>query len=183
MAQTIAMQRGTTTITANGTGPTTLFTQSGGTATRVIINGISGYAAGTTNYWCMMLSITNSGTSVNLPVAFKSTGGNGGSTGGFFFLSGLGAASNGAAQKYNTASTGTSAAVLLSNANTWPRSGDPMIVAVDNALTCSGSASAVYEYCPQNFWIGPGDQVCFGIYNGASSSVNVAWNFTTITES
>jgi len=183
MAQTIAMQRGTTTITANGTGPTTLFTQSGGTATRVIINGISGYSGSNYNYWCMMLSITNTGTSVNLPVAFKSTGGTFGACGGFFFLSGLGAASNGAAQKANTAATGTSAAVLLSNANTWPRSGDPVIVSVNDALTPNGSSGAVYEYCPQNFWIGPGDSVCLGLYNSGGGSTNVAWNFTTVTES
>jgi hypothetical protein len=182
MAQTIAMQRGTTTITANGTGPTTLFTQSGGTATRVIINGIAGYSGGSSSYWCMMLSVTNSGTSVNLPVAFKSTGGFTGSIGGCFFLSGLGAASNGGAQ-YSGAATTASAAVLGNYANTWPRSGDPIIAGANGSLVVSGSQAAVYEYCPQNFWIGPGDQVCLGLYNSAGSSVNVAFNFTTVTES
>lgn len=38
MAQTIALQRGTATVLSNGSSITTLFTQSGGTATRVIMN-------------------------------------------------------------------------------------------------------------------------------------------------
>jgi hypothetical protein len=40
MAQTVAAQRGTTTVSGNGGTATTLFTQSTGTATRVILNSV-----------------------------------------------------------------------------------------------------------------------------------------------
>jgi hypothetical protein len=50
MAQTIALQRGTTTVTSNGTTSATLFTQSGGTATRVIPNAIGIYFSATPNF-------------------------------------------------------------------------------------------------------------------------------------
>ena len=43
MAQTIALQRGTTTVAGSGASSVTLFTQSGGTATRVILNQLSFY--------------------------------------------------------------------------------------------------------------------------------------------
>lgn len=43
MAQTIALQRGTTSLVANGTNSVTLFTQSGGTATKVIFNQLGFY--------------------------------------------------------------------------------------------------------------------------------------------
>lgn len=41
MAQTVALQRGTTSVSANNTSSVTLFTQSGGTATRVILNSLN----------------------------------------------------------------------------------------------------------------------------------------------
>lgn len=166
MAQTIAIQRGASSVSNNTI--TTLFTQSGGTATRVIANMLTFYA-------------NTSGNGCNATLIHTSSGG------GSHIVGYLGG-SSGLVQ--------TAIAVNgMSNAASWI--GNASGIAYGNTMIRGGSTAyqgtliqgfpvspaSNVSYLPQNFWIGPSDTLSFGVYDSGWSTIQVAWSFTTITES
>jgi hypothetical protein len=174
MPQTVATVRGTTT--ANHNGQTTLFTQSGGNSTRVILNQVTWYYNSQySNINANLLHISSSG-----PVTII----------GFFSITtGAGVSSGQLMPNPNgtspTQSTGVSTTNASANAivafsasgggNTWLGSLNP------SALVFGPNYG--YSYMPQNHWIGPGDSIVFVQSNGNSASSQVGYHFTTITES
>ena len=86
MAQTIALQRGTTSVTLDGTTKYTMFTQSGGTATRVIINGVAMYSGNARSGLAMIIGVQKSGGGF-FTIAYKMISNNG-TYGGFDFFPG-----------------------------------------------------------------------------------------------
>jgi len=179
MAQTIAMQRGTTTVNCNGVNRYVLFTQSGGNATRVIINGLASYADSNANYWIILLSILNSGTSIYLPVGIKAQGQT--SSGGIAYLPNN-INGNTGAQRASTTDTINGVSGWSPNVNTWPRA-EGVVFATQQSASMTGSGNTAYEFCPQNIWLGNGDSLVATLFNSASLNAYLAWNLTTITES
>jgi hypothetical protein len=174
MAQTIATVRGT--ATAGNSSQTTLFTQSGGYSTRVILNQVTWYYNSSyTSVYANLLHISSSG-----PVTII----------GFFAItSGAGVSSGQLMPNPNgtspTQSTGVSTTNASANAivafsasaggNTWLGSLSPY------SLVFGGNYG--YSYMPQNHWISPGDSIAFVQYNGGTVSSQIGYHFTTITES
>lgn len=183
MAQTIALQRGSATCSATGNSPATLFTQSGGTATRVIINGLSFKNSVTGSGGVAQLIVAQSGGTVWWPVAIKAIS-NAGNSSGFDFYPGVSVTYG--AQRASTAYTLTGAAVLAMTGSSFPADTNVAsynIHSTDNAPSIIASSSN-YEHCPQQFWIGPGDSVQFKTFaGGGSGTATIGFSFTTITES
>jgi hypothetical protein len=185
MAQTIALQRGSTAITWNGTTLTTLFTQSGGTATRVCIGGVSAYTSVSSGI-AMAMFVKQSAVSVYTTVAIKSSGTQVNNYALDFYG---GQAIYPQAMKFNTASTPSTSSVIAST-NTANYTGlnnmnGMAIYGADTVVYAGASTTANYDVCPAQFWIGPGDSVVMKFFNNNDSSAtgNVAYSFTTITES
>ena len=184
MAQTIALQRGTASVSGDGTTFVTLFTQSGGTATRVIVNQLTmSFSAQLSSNNAACLYLTSSGGQSSV----------------------LGVMSR--------SDTGSQYAVQFpagsSNANAWfgtyngvnGSSGSPMIQQTISsgdmsAGNCSGvnlsygSTAPRFAVLPQNFWIGPSDVLKMKVNaritvgkNTQAVTVSLSWSFTTITES
>ena len=175
MAQTILVQRGTTTATRDSTATAvTLFTQSGGLGTRVIINqlswaGASGAANANTSVY---LNVVSSGGYSN-PVGYWYAGGNSVSQGCW--------------------SVGTSGDVWGLNAGT-ANVFHPNGWGSNDATNGAGMGSLNLNYPrfgvtygnswgPTNFWIGPSDAVQIRVFAGGSATCNIGYSFTTITES
>jgi hypothetical protein len=188
MAQTIALQRGTTTVSAGGNTVVTLFTQSGGTATRVIINqlivyftsgppGVSGNG--------MNLYLTSSGgySSIIGQMKYESSGSM------WAWQANTGAPNNG----FNGTSPGTSNAINSANPFTFQStSAGDMITGTTSQTYMQYSNTSFNAYCnfPANFYMGPSDALKLkvrGLYTSgkgtASGTANVGYSFTTITES
>jgi hypothetical protein len=191
MAQTIATQRGTGSGSQSGSA--TLFTQSGGNATRVIFNQFAAYAANS-NY-------TNSVTfTMNHVVSNGST-----NIIGWFKMGGV--ASSSFQLFPNPNSTGPIEAVPVINSNgsiystnvnggisgvigNYPGSSNNVNIGVPATTIGYPTFSS---YAPQNFWIGPDDSVVirwsYGSYYDSSQpqwyypNITYAYHFTTITES
>jgi hypothetical protein len=182
MPQTVALQRGTTTTTSNNAW-VNLFTQSGGIATRVIINGLYITAgAGPGTYQTMLLSINSNSGGVYLPVAFKSSSTSyAPST--MFFLPGNTASPSAGAQTSSTSATASNQSILTaSTSNGSPLPGDMYVIGPTQANNMSSQTSQ-FEFCPQNFWIGPNDSVSFACRSPNINTYTVVFSFTTITES
>lgn len=163
MAQTIAMQRGSGTLSASGNTSATLFLQSGGTATRVIINGIAWYSAG--GYSFMHLIVVPSGGAPYIIGRFFQY-----ASDGQFTVSpygGLGAVGNASGISDHTIQ------LYKSGGNNYIANTAP-----DTVTYSPGQASSA----PQNFWIGPGDEVKLRAGNGGYVQT-YGYSFTTITES
>lgn len=166
MAQTIAMQRGTGTLSASGNTSATLFLQSGGSATRVIVNGIAFFTnSGTGNPMYMSLYVDSSGGPGYIVGKYYQY-----TASGQFTVSpsnGMGTVGSGpgfgdcSTQLYNGSST------------TWPAFASP-----SNVTAAFGGLSSVM----QNFWLGPGDSVVLRANNGGLAQT-YGYSFTTITES
>jgi hypothetical protein len=182
MPQTVALQRGTSSITLDGTTKYTMFTQSGGIATRVIINAVSFYAdsvrsgmmggifvnkSGGGTFTIALLIMSNNVSQANLDFRPGNMNNLGGAT------NGTGTQFSGITVVQGTTSGNYYADTLISN---FGLSGGP------NASTGFGSQSN-YEFTPTQFWIGPSDVVVFKARNNSADSGQVAWSFTTITES
>ena len=183
MAQTIALQRGVASITWDGTTQTTLFTQSGGTATRVVFNGCGAYngsasagmlmsifvklSGGTGSYCVASVWIGNSANNASIDFRPGNTNAVGGGTNGSAAIN-----SGATVLAFNTAST-YSMDVNMVYAN---------LFGGMNASGGFGSGN-IYEFCPAQFWIGPGDAIIFKCRAATSNSGQVAYSFTTITES
>jgi hypothetical protein len=158
MAQTVAVQRGTTT--ASSQSRTTLFTQSGGISTRVILNQVAWYFSSGpgNNQQHQLLHVSSSG-----PVTLI----------GYYNSGQLGGIS-GQMMPNSDASLNANSGMLYGVGGTanWPGS--------DFVSVNSGYGQS---YMPQNYWIGPGDSIAFLQYNNSGYSATVGYHFTTITES
>lgn len=190
MAQTVALQRGSTSVTANGTSYADLFTQSGGIATRVILNGISCFTqGGGTDYQLFAaLLVKSAGSTTNVhTIGMKSLGaatvaqfdfspcdGVEGNFTGYSPTSTQAFSNKGAVngQTYSATTFGGSTygvnSVLFSGGG------------ANNTL---GSNQLTYYAVPRDFWIGPSDVVCVKMVGGNTRTFTVAYTFTTITES
>lgn len=182
MAQTIALQRGTSSVTLDGTTRYTMFTQSGGTATRVIINGCAFYSDTARSGLMGGIFVQKSGGGY-FSVAIKLVG-NSTTVGSMDFLPGMvnnvGGATNGTSAGITGASifVGALATDYQSNQNM----SQFALYGATSAQSGFGNAS-LFEYCPSQFWIGPSDVVYFKGRNNSGDPGQVSWSFTTITES
>jgi hypothetical protein len=186
MAQTVALQRGTGTVGVNGSA--TLFTQSGGISTRVILNQLAFYAGGTWASPSMTLVHVVSNGSTNLIGWWRAPSGSSGQ---------LCPNPNGSGPTQSTMSWNSASATALSasanggyltgNSTTYPGSSfQPSIPALYTNYYSMNYGS----YAPQNFWIGPSDSLLFRAYDytldrdgGGGNGATYAYHFTTITES
>lgn len=174
MAQTIALQRGTGTINANGTTDLTLFTQSGGTATRVIVNQFTFYTQSTTTSRAITWYIGHSSSGgyrspllsgyVNTTNAGTFVPGQQDGSQAAVFSTSFGVANW--TWKSDYTSTGTAQGANLPSNN------------VPQFYDAGG-----YQSGPSNFWIGPSDSLILRMSMSGSITANVGWSFTTITES
>lgn len=176
MAQTILIQRGTTTATGDSSATAvTLFTQSGGLGTRVIINQLSfSPAAGTSNTDTkVLLNILSSGGYSN-PVGFWWGNSNSVSQGCW--------------------SVGVSGDVWGANAsaasaiqpNGFGSNDSPNGAGMGsyNMSQLRFGISNGNSYGPTNFWIGPSDAVQIRVWRSSGTATyNIGYSFTTITES
>jgi len=183
MAQTIALQRGSTTVSSSGSSGVTLFTQSGGTATRVIINGLA-FKNSVAGSGCVaQLYVAQSGGTVFWAVAIKATASSNGA-GGFDFYPGVQNMSG--AQRSSAQYTQTGAVILgINTNNVFPADGNVAaytLFSTDNPASIV-SSMANLENCPSQFWIGSGDAVAMKVFNNGGGTATIGYSFTTITES
>lgn len=184
MAQTIAIQRGSVACSWNNTS-TTIFTQSGGTATRVIWGGVevTQNTAGSGAVSCFWI-LSSGSTSTPIPIAIKAVGNN--SSGSLAMFpdgsSGKGLhsgwqASTGAMISAQAVLKGTSAGTTFANgAGGWTVAGG----------TNNGEqniSSQWWEQYPQNFWMGPSDSLVWKGSNGNNTAGTIYYTFVTVTES
>lgn len=183
MAQTIAAQKGNGTVAANGTTALTLFTQSTGIATRVILNSVS-YTCGTGSQNPRISLVINvNGTGNRVPVAIIG-------------ISGTGANLFGAAMfpsqqsEKSTMSLGSSDAlhtnhIILGSGKASQTIGTEVTA---NALRMGGNNTNYevdfnsFQIVPSQFWMNAGDVLEFRCFHEFASAT-VTWSFTTITES
>ena len=185
MAQTIVAQRGSTTVTSNGTTSVTLFTQSSGIATRVILNSVSWSTPNGTNYPRCSLMVNINGTGNETCVALLG-GTHPSSSGGqtlfpsntYSPLEGMQATSNYVSRWTVTNMSGSASNMLGKNLqNGYWGFGGP------NGATGTPNDSSI-EYVPSQFWMNSGDSLVFRCYRGGTAeTANVYYSFTTITES
>jgi hypothetical protein len=189
MAQTVALQRGSTTVSGDGNAYANLFTQSSGTATRVIINGVACYS-NTADYQIFAgLLVKSAGSSTNvLTIGLKSFGG--ASLAAFDFGSYDSNESN--FTGYSTTSTipfsnkvnmGWATGGVGTSFGGVPYTAGGVTVIGGGTSSAINSNQATYFSVPRDFWIGPSDVVSVKIFGGNIRSWTVAYSFTTITES
>lgn len=160
MPQTIAMQRGTGTLPASGNTSATLFTQSGGSATRVITNGITFFASGGYSFMhLIVVPLGGSGYIIGRYFAYVASG--------QFSVSPAGGLNIVGGGPYDvTTQISASAGNVAANYN-------PAAVSASQGQPSSA---------PQTFWIGPGDEVKLRANNDGYAQT-YSFSFTTITES
>jgi len=169
MAQTITIQRGTTTV-SNGSN-TLLFTQSSGTATRVIMNMVSFYSSGQTSSPTLTVYMASS-TGGGSIIGYWKTNNN-------VWQGQLTPANNGYGPLQYGGNSGSLPISGQINANGGPQY-------LTNELTANVnfvSSSSNFSYMPSNFYLGPSDSIRLGWYDNNGNSLTVAYSFTTITES
>ena len=187
MAQTIALQRGATTTPGNGN-QTTLFTQSGGIATRVIPNALGFY---------LNTPIPNNGTVViGIYVAIS-----GGQT---LLVGYLNQGSSNFIRSFQfpigaMPNSGPYGNVFYAPQTTWQSTGFiPQIngttgvgsLSIENLqLSFNPGSGSKFVSLPSSFYIGPSDSIVIRGYNvyqaGKTTTypnINVTYSFTTITE-
>jgi hypothetical protein len=186
MAQTVALQRGTTTVSGTSTSTTTLFTQSGGTATRVIVNNLSFYSS------------TNAQQGLNIGFYNTSSGGQT-SLVGYLYRPSANTCYSCQFLPYGSGSPFTGVPPG-GTTNIYPST--PLLAGFtsnqDIGGTSPGSINFTYPSagnliingCPANFYMGPSDSLKIKAtwYQIAGKSVNygtvnISYSFTTITES
>lgn len=186
MAQTVALQRGTTTIFGDGTTQGTLFTQSGGIATRVMLAGFSGWCSLETNFVKVGLFLKHNGSSANTTmVGFRT------------FTSNANIACYDITPGYENTKTlgiGTSVGANATTqevsmyGNVAGRSFGSSTYNIDNFAVWGQNTSAAnnavtINTIPQQFWIGPNDVLCAKIYDSNTLTHNITYSFVTVTES
>lgn len=185
MAQTIAAQRGSTTVTCDGQTSVTLFTQSTGTATRVILNSVSWSTPNGTNYPRCSLMININGTGNETCVALLSSTNPSSSGGQTMFpnstyspLTGMQSTSNYISRWLPVNQSGSGSNMLGKNLTNgyWT-------IAGPNGAT-QASTEGSLEFVPSQFWMNSGDSLRFRCYRGGTTeSATIYYSFTTITES
>ncbi len=193
MAQTVALQRGSTTVTSDGTSTVTLFTQSGGTATRVIVNrlGITFSSNIDTGQFChIIFYMTQTGsTTLTLGILRRQSGGNRS----WQFLPGVSTNNSFTGAFVNSAvplSVYLPTNPLLNGSGTsGTASGAASTTTVEYAGTGTQPATIV-NLLNSNFYMGPSDLVGMKIYAASTSgksyinpTATISYSFTTITES
>jgi len=159
MPQTIAMVRGTTTCTSGSS--VTLFTQSGGTATRVILNWVAFYTTGGGTYGspnCNLYHTSSSG-GAGVVAAWANNSGNFG-----------GQHSGG----IPSVTSNSSNSVFGNVSGNYP--------ALLQAMRVS-SVAVTPSFAASNFWIGPSDSVSLSWFDNNGLAITIAYSFTTVTES
>lgn len=187
MAQTIALQRGTTSVTSDY-GSVTLFTQSGGTATRVIVNSISVYfpTPPDTGTVYITLFVTQSGGQSTMLGHLRTTN----RTKSYQFTAGASTdnqfAGVGLSQfNSSTNSVVASTPIIYANNNNGPAGAGNVV-----GMEWSTLANSHFGMLNSNFYIGPSDLVGMRISANKVSGKgtiqvtgNISYSFTTITES
>jgi hypothetical protein len=177
MPQTIAVQKGSATLslTVNGTGAstTTIFTQSSGTATRVITNSLQIYKDVGTNTLRGTFLLTNGTTGIASPIGYIATANN-------FFSMAIFPSDRIASTPYGTGVAVFSGFYISQETNNANFGGSNPNVT--NSYVFSDQAYGVTF--PKNFWMSSGDSLSFrGFANASITSSSLYYNFTTITES
>ncbi len=185
MAQTIAIQRGELSFTWNDT-LSTIFTQSGGTATRVIFGGYNSYTTGGPGSNVgMMTFIQNSAGNRWTPVSLWSGTRTSQNIYGFSVFP----------SQSNTTREGYGGATALYNTGNaiGSASGAGYLgtTAITNAIIMGGNGNANLPFGatsnidlqPSQFWMGPGDSLVIRVTSSSSGASYLAYNFVTITES
>lgn len=171
MAQTIATQRGTGTATQNTN--VTLFTQSGGLSTRVILNQLTLYATSSDWQYPQLQIVHLSSNGASSVIGYMRLGGTGA------YSMSMMAANNalGPVQVGGNSGSTFMGGVYYGNvANTWSGNTSP-------GNQYQGGNGSYYSYMPSNYWIGPGDSIQIKWWDNASVSAVYGFSFTTITES
>jgi hypothetical protein len=188
MAQTISIQRGTVSLTPSGSSPVTLWTQSGGTATRVIFGSISGWftqsitTSGSTTF---ALAFTPSGASYEIMVGYMAVKPST-TTYGFAILPGQGAPSAQISTTSSAYSTLPSATVLTSvnSGATLFANMNPSYLRILMPGNRYSDYQSQFQSFPDNFWIGPGDVVQINCSNYSSGgTLYLTYEFVLVTES
>lgn len=184
MAQTIAVQRGTTTVTGNGTTKVTLFTQSSGTATRVILCGVSANtAAGTGINFSLGLHLNVSSGGNYLPIAIVK----GIQSGARYTAMFPGGTSTSQGEMWGGATSGEG---LIPGSSTYMSTTDGGLPADLNSGTMHLTGNVAYQYIytalnyvPTQFWMANGDSLAVSHYNSSGNTATIIYHFVTITES
>ena len=177
MAQTISLQRGTATVTGDGTSFATLFTNgSTGLGTRVIVN---------------QLQITgNSGTQECYARLFNNGSGTARTIlGQAYSFNNIG---NGGTLTFYPTQNTFQQNFSNTTANAVQSFGSPVFLSSNPrvSIIASGNQNPNYTLLPTTFWIGPSDAIQMSSYmkyisgkSTPSATVTIAYSFTLITES
>lgn len=177
MAQTVAVQRGATTVSADGTSKVTLFTQSSGTATRVILNSLSVSFASSSSNAAAMLFINISGSGNYVPVAIRRH--NEYATRYLAFMPSDSAVGS-SLSATQTTQLPQGVSLGSTGANGWPSSGVYDVVA---AVYGTARSSLPLNIVPANFWMANGDSLTMSTYLDATGTATILYHFVTVTES
>ena len=170
MPQTVAMVRGTTVIAPYT--PTTIYTQSGGIATRVIINMIAAYGTSGLSSPYFDLYYTSSSGGNSVIGYFKSN-------------------ASMTSIQLMPANNGFGPIQVGGNSGSVPMTGAgggnvgtvyPGTISPFSWNVYHGSDNRM-SYCPSNLWMGPSDTLGIACVDNNSANFQFAWSFTTITES
>ena len=183
MAQTIAVQRGTTTTPTDGSTKTTLFTQSSGVATRVIVGGITAsYPTNDTDTkYVVFINVNGSGNYI--PVILRA---NGNSSTRYITTfpnsdSAIGASLSGKIPDGTGQSGGAS--IGSSNSGGWATS---IASGMTGQIFQQGAAfnQMPLNISPGNFWIANGDSLVIVANNSTNSAsvTQINYHFVTVTE-
>lgn len=181
MAQTIGMSRGNSSVYGNGSSLTPFYTQSGGSATRVIVNALAGWGQQTQYNYPGTLALVytpSGGSAVILGWATRY-----GYAGNVQFMSAGSGPSGGISG--NSSSNSPLQGVIAGGGNSAP--GNSVI----GSNTSFNWGSSSFSWHPQNLWMGPGDSLGMkaywyaggGKWGGNPVTVSFTWSLTTITES
>lgn len=181
MPQTISLQRGTTSIVANGTNSVTLFTNSAsGIATRVILNQLVWQNASvSSNNSTFVLFHRSSGGYDSIIGFIRTSQGNTYQSGQFNPGNTMPVMN-----QVGTVSVNMPMASFMTTMNASTMSSD----STQNLNISVPSSSTVQNMMPNNFWIGPSDSLFIKsnfINNdsGQTATLSVGYSFTLITES
>ena len=183
MAQTISVQRGSTTVLGNGTTRTTIFTLSSGTASRIILAGLS-FSAGTENQnnctGSLLININGSGS--YLPVLYKSVGA--GSYRYWAVFPDTSASNNGGAKILNSAVSNFVGTTLASDTLNGYAVNIFNAQNISSAGNVGGPGTVPTNYVPSNFWMANGDSLVVMAYlSSTAQTVTVLYHFIIVTES
>jgi hypothetical protein len=184
MPQTIAVQRGTATVNTDGGAKVTLFTQSSGIATRVIVGGITGNFPLNNSSTRYMVFINVNGSGNYIPVIVRQ---HGNSSARYIttFPNSESAIGTSLAGKISDA-TGQSAGASIGSSinNGW---GNSMGSGVVGQAFQQGIAfnQMALNISPGNFWIANGDSLALSAFvdGGDGYATTINYHFITVTES